>query len=373
MSIAQTRRSGRCPPCAVAAVCMTLSFDVSAGVFLNQTPGRVTHPETYDGTGGEIVLNVCLDPALPPQFGDPTQATANSVAEFNRFQGRLGNVVNALSVGAAGTDYESILLHEMGHCLGLDHNVLGPSELQCALATGSNPGTCPATPGLFYTNSFAGPNAVRQASPGNDNQRATGDDLRGDDINRHWHAIGANNPFEALGLVDRLTHSQTASLGDGESFAEAVTSFSPCNQIPAFSNTSGANGQPPTSDVVFPVHCINNVVRDLSPNDQTTFRIARAGLDGIAGTSDDYTTRLVFTGTQTDACHIRIAFPSGGGFSCQGLLVPFPNGDQRITQTTISLQKETGWFFNQTDTTADIPVPCVFRSGFENTPVACGG
>ena len=352
--------------CAAIALTAGLVPVAHAGVFLTETAGRVMHPSNYNGAGGEVVVNVCLDPALPPVAGNATQATANAVAEFNRFEGALGNVVNALSVGAAGVDYQSILMHEMGHCLGLDHNVLGPSEVGCSLG-----GTCPGSPSLFFTNALEGTNGVINPDDGADNQRGTGDDLRGDDVSRHWHRNNANNPFETPAVVDRTTHSQGGALGGGDTFPEAVTSFSPCIQGPVTSNTSAANGQPPTSDVMFPVLCTNNVVRDLSPNDRNTFRIARAGLDGVAGNADDYTVRLNFQGTNLTGCNVRIRFPSGGGFFCGVSFNVLGNGDLRIIDGTINLQRETGWFFNQVDTTGTAPQPCLFRSGFENTPVVC--
>lgn len=346
-----------------------------AGVFLNETPGKVTHSGNYAGSGGERVMNVCLDPAAPPLSGSATQATANAVAEYNRLQGQLGNVVSAASVGASGVDYESILMHELGHCVGLDHNVLGPSEVGCSLG-----GTCVNSPTLFYTNSSTGANTVYDTAAGTDGARGTGDDSRGDDVARHWHRIGNNNPFVEPPVADRTTFVQSGGLPAGDTFSEAVTSFSPCTQGTVISNTSLANGQLPTSDVMMPVLCTNNVVRDLSPNDRSMFRVARAGFDGVAGNADDYTLRLNFQGTDQTNCDIRIQFPNGGGFFCQVSLFIYGNGDQSVGDNnpnapsgSIQLDRNTNWFFNQNDTTGAPPLPCLFRDGFEDTPVNCAG
>lgn len=356
---------------ALAATLLLAPF-AQAGVFLNQTAGRVTHAGGYTGTGGERVVNVCLDPAAMPQSGDPAQATRNAIAEFNRFQATLGNVQSAATRGVTpGTlDYESILLHEMGHCLGLDHNVLGPSEVGCSVD-----GTCVNSPTLFFTHSTPGVNAVFDTSAGLDTARGTGDDVRLDDVNRHWYRAGVNNPFLEPPTADRTTHVQSGSLPVGDLYAEASANFSPCAQGTATSNTGAVNGVPTTQDVMMPILCADNVVRDLSPNDRTTFRIARAGLDGVAGNADDYSVRLNYLGTTQTGCEIQIRFPSGGGFFCDTSLLVLGNGDHSTGDNDpdtpagiINLQREANWFFNQTDTTAS---SCIFSNGFETAVSNC--
>lgn len=334
-----------------AAFLIAASPFALAGVSLNPTPGKVMHPAGYTGTGGELVVNVCLDPAFPPASGNPAQAIQNVIAEYNRHQGRLGNVENAATNGVppAATDFESMLMHELGHCTGLDHNVYGPSEVGCS------GGGCTNNAQLFYTNAANGANGVRNVDDGADNARATGDDLRGDDVNLHWYRAGVNNPFVQEAVADRNTFVQSGSLPGSDTFAEASTAFGPCAFGSAGSNTSSANGQPATMAVMFPVLCLNNVVRDLSPDDRNTLQVGRAGLDGTAGTGDDYTVRLQYQGTNTSGCQVRIQFPSGGGFFCQVSFTVSPNGDRRITSGTIKLQRETDWFFNQNDTTGGEP------------------
>ena len=357
---------------------LALAAPAQAGVFLNQTPGKVAHAGAYNGTGGERVVDVCLDPTAMPIAGDPSQATRNVIAEFNRFQSTLGNVMTAASQGVPGgsLDYESFLLHEMGHCLGLDHNVLGPSEVGCTVG-----GNCVNHPSLFFVNSTPGGNGVRDTGAGGDGARGTGDDARGDDVNRHWYRAGNNNPFVDAPTADRTTYVQSGSLPGGDTYAEASSSFAPCVQGSATSNTGVANGQPATTDVMVPILCTANAVRDLSPNDRNTFRIARAGLDGIAGTGDDYTVRLNFQGTDQNGCDVQIRFPSGGGFFCSVGLLGWPNGDTSISDNNldvdlyagiINLQRESAWFFNQTDTTgAGAAVSYVHCNGFEDNSGLC--
>jgi hypothetical protein len=340
-----------------------------AGTFLNTTAGKVTHAGGYAGNAGERVVDVCLDPGFPPQSGDPAQATRNAIAEFNRFQALLGNVVNGASVGLAPgqVDYESLLMHEMGHCLGLDHNLLGPSEVSCSVG-----GTCVNSPTLFFANTFP---TIGTTLAGVDGQRATGDDVRTGATNRLWYRAGSNNPFVEPPTADRVTFVQTGSLPVGDTFAEASASFSPCSQGTATVNTGAANGQPNTTDIMVPILCTNNAIRDLSPNDRSMFRIARAGFDGIASTGDDYTVRLNYIGTTQAGCDIRIRFPSGGGFFCSVALLVYQNGDHSIDgpspPATINLQREVNWFFNQTDTTGTPPTGCIFRHGFEDGTLPC--
>jgi hypothetical protein len=368
------RRTRAIAACLLAGAAAAAS--VQAAVFLESTDGRVTHAGAYDGSPGVHVINVCQDSTAQPIVGDPAQATRNVVAELNRFRGQLGNVVGAAAVGVGSgkVDYESMLMHEMGHCLGLDHNVLGPSEVGCTID-----GSCVGHPTLFFVNAFRGPNSGFDGQAGLDGERGTGDDLRLDDVNRHWYRVGNNDPFEEAAIADRTTHARSGLLPPGDLFAEAVANFSPCTQGAAASRTWQANGRPPTQDVLFPVLCIANAVRSLSPNDRTAFRIARAGLDGIAATADDYSIRLNYVEFDASDCDVLIRFPDGGGFHCAADVRTLANGDTTIADgadpdrfaAIISLQRSTNWFFNQVDTTVDPPADYVFCSGFEDASAAC--
>jgi hypothetical protein len=358
----------------VAAVIAWLPAAAFAGVFLDTDPGHVTHAADYQGEGGPRVLQVCLDPTALPISGDPRQATYNAIAEFNRSRGSSPNIASAAAAGLAAdaVDYESLLLHELGHCVGLDHNVLGPSEVGCTLD-----GSCVGDPGLFHVNAGPGPNGLRDAFAGVDGARGTSDDLRLDDANRHWYRAGFNDPFVEFGLPDRSTHVQAGSLPVGETSAEAAASFNPCNQGTATSATWLANGAAPTMDVMFPVLCTANVVRRLSPNDRTTLRIARAGIDGAAGTPDDYSVTLVFQEQDQSGCDILVRFPSGGGFHCAVDLLTLPGGDTVVSDGPdadryagiINLQRQTKWHFNAADTTGGSEA--LHCDGFEDAPDGC--
>lgn len=364
---------------ALCAACM--AGPAAAGSFIDfSSPNTdaIMHPDSYTGTGGEYVVTICLNPskkptpALDPEDDDPEQALRNVAAEFNRLQGTSGNVVNGVVAGVpfGRADFESVAVHELGHCIGLDHNTIGPSEI-AELGACDESGATPA-PSCFsdearqlryFTNSYNGTNAVINVDDGADNARGSRDDARGDDLNRHWFRIGSNDPFEVAGAtVDRSTHRVTG-FPPGHNFAEVATSFNPCNNPVA--NTSGLRGEPPTSAAMFPVLCTNNVVRQTSWDDVTTLRIAQSGNDGIAGNADDYTVRMEYVG-ESSSCDIVVEFESGPGFAFCGVSGFDGSPNQRITTATANFEIAVDWYFNQEDSTGPgAPVDRIFYDGFE--------
>ncbi|HET6603229.1 MAG TPA: hypothetical protein VFG21_03295 [Xanthomonadaceae bacterium] len=372
---------------AIAAVLAASPVAASAGTFLDvgmENPSVITHPDNYNGTGGQRTVNVCLDPAaLPapdgtPENDDPEQAIRNAVAEFNRNLGVPGNVVDGVSVGVpfGRPDFESVAMHELGHCMGLDHNVLGPSEVFELGGCDGDPET--ATPSCgsqaardmrYFTNSFNGIDEAMNLNAGVDTERGSRDDLRGDDVNRHWFRSNGNNPFEVPpATIDRGTYSNLlTALPAGHFFAEAATSFDPCGN--PSSDTSTLRSQLPTSAVMFPVLCTNNVVRQTSWDDVTTLRLAQAGNDGDDGTADDYTIQLAYIGKTTTGCDITSQFTSGPGFAfCEvGVTLNSTENNVRITSGTAEFEIAVDWFFNQTDSTgaAGGGPDDIFDDGFE--------
>ncbi|HPF73155.1 MAG: hypothetical protein R3F12_07490 [Lysobacteraceae bacterium] len=338
-----------------------------AGTFLGfgqNNPDLVIHAGGTNQGGGVRLVQVCLNPAkLPtpdanPAFSDPEQAIRNVVAEFNRMQGTNGNVVSAASAGVTGgrSDFESVALHELGHCIGLDHSVLGPSEV----------GTSDFNnPQLYYMNTFAGPNTTFNTDDGVDNVRASRDDARGDDVNRNWFRVGVNDPFAALPVtVDQTTYSHDVTdLPGTHAFPEAATHFLPCSNG---GSTSNLRGQSPTSAVMYPVLCTNNAVRQLSLDDVATLRIGEAGNNGTAGNSDDYTIQMNYKGKTTTGCDITIEFRTGVGFGICNVSASGAGNNFTITTGNAGFEITEDWYFNQTDTTGSGPGPNdIFANGFE--------
>lgn len=332
-----------------------------AGAFIidpNRPTDSVMHVRGYpSGTPsnvGNLVVTVCLNPTATNQAEQPIE---NAVAEFNRLQGVGGNV----TPGPGATDFESVMLHELGHCMGLDHNTLGPSEV----------GTSDfGNPQLYYTKARPGAGGFNTLA-GVDGVRASRDDIRGDDHNLHWFRDGVNNPFADLpAVVDQSTYTvNLLELPIGHTYAEAATSHAPCNPQGGVANTAALPGRVPlTESVMFPVLCTANAVRKLTKDDVAQFRIARAGYNGLAGTSDDYTWTMQYVGRTTN-CHIPISLVPDNqtGFAQCNIGYSLPgNGanDTVITSASLIARASVNWHFNQTDTTAG-NTQRIFQNGFE--------
>jgi hypothetical protein len=192
---------------------LVVSANGSAGayIFAGEANGidLVTHPSNYSGPGGPITVRVCIDPASPnaTNMEIPIQ---NNINIFNRLQPTTGNLVSggANNIPSNQVDFESVALHEIGHCLGLAH-VNAASESGLA---GSNQN---------YTKATDGSNNRFDLDPGADGVIGSSDDERGDDVNLHWFRKSNNNPFTMATTVDKNTYSVNV-LGDlpaGHEFA----------------------------------------------------------------------------------------------------------------------------------------------------------
>jgi hypothetical protein len=342
----------------VACLAAALPGVASAGGFIIGTNGpppvdRIMHvrgyPTSPNPVGANYSITVCLDPNNTPLNAE--QSVRNAVAEYNRMQGQNSNVT--AGPGGGQVDFESMLLHELGHCMGLDHNTLGPTE------TGDSNM-------FFFTNAQPGPNAVLNGNAGVDTVRASRDDVRLDDVNKHWFRVGSNNPFTALpAVIDQTTWSiSTLNLPVGHTFAEAATSFNPCAPQNA-ANTSLLRGVNGSMAAMMPVLCSNNSVRRLQFDDVATLRIARAGYNGTQGNTDDYTWTMSYVG-RTTACNIPISLVGvGTGFAqCNVQFQIGQAGDGVLSgSTAIIALNSVNWFYNQVDTTGGIGQ--IFRNGFE--------
>ena len=284
----------------------------------------ITHAQGYTGTGGGIVVTVGIDPtsAFAAQMVIPTQNVLNT------WNGRLpttGNL-NPAGIGAGQVDFESTLLHEMGHSLGLAHvNAASESGL-----TGANQN---------YTKATDGADNTFNINPGTDGIIGSADDIRGDDQNLNYFRIADNNPVATnLGVVDSTTYSRDlADLPGGDTYS--ANADRAVAAALGFVNTEAVMQQGTFS---------GETQRTLGADDVAGMFYAEAGLDEIAGTADDYIVTLNFLGL-TGAADIVIDFDnSQASFAASISSGGFISADHvAITTTAIFFNTGANWFFNQ--------------------------
>lgn len=298
---------------------------VSAGVF--QFAGDingvdfVSHPTGYQGIGGNLIVTVGISPSSPhaTEMAIPVQ---NAINTWNRLIPTLGNIEKN-RIPQNQFDFESVALHELGHCMGLSHpNLASESGL-----TGINKNFTSATRGI---------NNIFDVSSGVDGVIGSSDDIRGDDLNLHWFRKLDNNPFEIDDVVDKTTYSRALSdLPPGHLFA-----------VNGDQNVAALLGAANTESVMQQGISSGTTRRLLSADDVATLRLGMSGLDMIAGTADDYTVTLRFDGF-TDVADIVIDFDNQASFaacSVTGILIN--QNHLRITSGRISFNTEFSWFFN---------------------------
>ena len=283
--------------------------------------GIVTHPIGYAGSGGVVSVSVGIDPTST-FASDMVVSTQNVIAVFNEAMSTTGNLQFG-PLPSGNIDFESVLLHEMGHSLGLRH---------CNLATESG------TTGndQNYTQSTDGADNVFGLNPGADGIIGSADDIRGDDVNLNYFKIADNNPFTIAGTVDQTTYSNDiADLPSGN--------FSVNGDRAVAANTGF-----PNSESVMQQGSFNNErQRTLAADDVAGLRYAMAGLDEIAGTADDYTLELNYVGL-TASADIVIDFDNTEtGFAVSQSSGAFLRTDHvAITGNNIYFNDSFNWYFN---------------------------
>jgi hypothetical protein len=321
-----------------------------AFIFAEDFPDAITHPQVYSGSGGERPdLTVCLDRSVNSiltQRAEP--AVIKAVATWNRGRSLAADnlaVGNATDINR-GFDFESVLLHELGHCQGLNHvNHASESGLSDPQANGSK-----STPG---------PDGVFNQGAGSDGLHGSRDDLRGDDVNLHWYVRGQNNPGVFLAIADTTTLArELIALPAGHRFAANADL-----QVMAalgFAN-SEAVMQQGTSD--------REAQRHLHHDDLMTLRLARSGLNRIQGNSDDYRYQLRYVGRLSNPsnadCNVRIRIDNSTGFAVCGVGANTIGGSTnqwRIVQAEIAMNSSIDWYFTDgpntvTSITASTPSP----------------
>ena len=305
----------------IVALTAGISRDVHAFayIFAGETNGVdvVTHAQGYNGTGGTVTVTVGIDPtsSFAAQMIIPTQNVVNT---WNTLAPTTGNL-DSSGISGSQVDYESTLLHEVGHSLGLSHvNAATESGL-----SGSN---------RNYTKATDGANNTFDINAGADGIIGSADDIRGDDVNLNYFRIADNNPVNipggGIGVVDSTTYSRDlADLPLGDNFS--------ANGDRA---VAAALGFANTEAVMQQGAFFGEVQRQL--------------------TADDYTLVLQFLGLTTGADIVIDMDSAQTGFAVSQSSGSFLSGDHVvITNSAIYFDPTDNWFFNQDSNASDVTAP----------------
>ncbi|PTN11958.1 hypothetical protein [Nitrosomonas aestuarii] len=283
----------------------------------------ITHPSGYNGRGGELVVTVGIAP-MSPHAAEMEIPVQNAINTWNQQVPTTGNIKSDESIVPSRTfDFESVALHELGHCIGLAHpNMATESGL---VGNDKN-----------YTKAISGSNNRFDLDSGVDGIIGSSDDLRGDDINLHWFNRENNNPFVLAEIIDITTYSLNLDdLPSGHQFA--------ANGDRQVSLLLGLQ----TTEAVMQQGILSGESRrTLAADDIATLRLAMNGLDRLAGTPDDYILTLQYEGL-TDDADIVFNFDNRASFAACSLTGFFLNDKHVVIQKGhISFNTGFIWFFN---------------------------
>ena len=333
-------------PILFAGTLMLFSGALQSTAFIfadENNPNRITHPTPYTGTGGDLEVSVCIATSSESQ-SELLVSLQNSIVVWNQQQPVSPNLFFGANtnIPPGAVDFESTLLHELGHCIGLAH----PNAATESGLAGNN---------RNYTKAGEGANTTFDLNAGTDGIIGSADDVRGDDVNLHWFELGSNNPLVLGGTIDGSTYSRDlADLPPGDLFA-ANADRTVANAL-GFSNTEAVMQQGAFQD---------EDQRRLTASDIAGVRLGMSGLDRTEGTADDYRPRLVFGGVSDD-CDISVEV-SGSSFAFCSVSGAVINGDPdhvRITsaRAVMGSASHINWFFNQ----ESILPEELFSDGFES-------
>jgi len=321
-----------------------------AFIFAEDFADAITYPQVYSGSGGELAdLTVCLDRSVSSsttQRAEPAVIKAVDTYNRGRSLGADSYALNSATDIDSGFDFESVLLHELGHCQGLNHvNHASESGLSDPQANGSK--------------SDRGGDGVFNQGAGGDGIHGSRDDLRGDDVNLHWYLRGLNNPGLFLATADSSTMARELSfLPSGQRFAANADRSVMAALGVANSEAVMQQGTPP-----------REAKRHLHHDDLMTLRLARSGLNRVQGDGDDFRYRLRYVGRLFNPsnadCNVRIRIDNSTGFAvCAVGAVPIGGNSSRwrIAQAHIAMNSAINWYYSdgantQTEVSSTSPNP----------------
>lgn len=328
-------------------------IEAGAFVFAGEANGVdvVTHPPNYTGVGGVVTVSVCIDPASA-NAAAMVIPVKNIVSVINGFVPKTPNLLFGANndIPAGQFDFESLTLHEFGHCLSLAH----PNQGVKTGVSGADTNATQSTDGFDNMFNF---------NAGVDTVDGSSDDVRGDDINLHYFETNLNNPFLLGGKADTTNYTRNvANLPVGHLYpANAGRSVGPLV------------GSPDTEAVMQQGQGSDEDQRGLQSDDVATLMFGGTGLDETVGGSDDYTIKLIYAGLTT-SCDIVAKSDTGTSFaSCAfgGTFLPpdithiaITSGTFRYNPTAVT------WYFNPVLACDDITLDYEHNAMIAHT--ACG-
>lgn len=305
---------------------LALAGQAFAGAYIFSGSGAenlITHPAGYTGTGGDLTVKVCIRPTSS-NTANLEQPVQDAIATWNELKPTSSNLLNNVPGGLL--DVESVVLHEMGHCIGLAHPNL-------ATESGLN------EPDRNYTKTTTGANGSYDLATGADGVRGSTDDNRGDDVNLHWFRKSNNNPFSIAQVIDASTYSV-----DSNDLPQGQSSVANGDR-----DVSSLFGAPNTEAVMQQGQYFDEAQRTLTHDGVATIKLAESGLDETANTSDDYALKLVYGGISNAAdCDINVGFDnSQTSFAVCGVSGLGIQGNHvRIDSADVYLNDGFNWHFN---------------------------
>ena len=288
----------------------------------------VVHPVGYDGSGGELIVTIGLHQSFAHLASDIDFSANQTVAIWNNLIATTGNLKPSVEIPAiGGTDVFGVLIHEVGHALGLAHPTIQVSGLGDAATS---------TTGL---------NQVLDIGPGVDALLGTADDVRGDDISLNYFNTADNNPFTlpASGIIDSTSYSRD------------ITKLPAGDRYPVIGHRDVASSGYMLENTMAIMTSGGSLIpglvrRGLVADDVAGIRYAMSGLDEIQGTSDDYTIKLVYVGVDSSA-DIVIRFDRQSGYAATGISAQPISGNHwrlrpgRVINYNPNLPNNRAWYF----------------------------
>lgn len=311
----------------ILAVVLPTTGNAGTYMFADESrPGVITHPSGYSGTGGVLDVEVCIDASAADAVLMEI-SVQNIVKQLNNMTASTPNLFlgGNNDIPSSTIDFESLVLHELGHCTGLGHPNLGIKTGVSGVNTD-------------FTQSGDGVNNAYSFGAGGDSVIGSSDDDRDDDQNLHWFEMGVNNPF--MDVVSPQVGSFSRDVADMPVTDDFVANAGrDAGALLGFANTEAVMQQGQYYD---------EDQRQLQADDVATYRMGMTGVDEIASTGDDYTINMVYGGIKADtsACDIVIESQLTGFGVCSISAYILSPTHYAISVGTFRYNSEFNWYFN---------------------------